>query len=278
MFSEKYGFAKERKMQVKTVTSSLRNRIWNVFFANEIKKGGIHSDRLQQVINGEISIEEQIIDRFGLTIDSSRYGDGADKRLKENILNSPEWYFIYDFVDYYISIVDENKRASIIRQFNTVFEQEKTAYRIVNGEIAPITNPKEIQAIEAASISPFDSVNTHLRKALNHYSDRQTPDYENSIKESISAVESMCCIITGLTGSQATLGKALKKLKDAGVHIHPAMERAFDALYGYTSDENGIRHGGIDFTNAPAEDAKYMLVTCSAFINYLIEKWSKIKH
>ena len=45
-----------------------------------------------------------------------------------------------------------------------------------------------------------------------------------------------------------------------------------------TSDSDGIRHGGIDFTNAPAEDAKYMLVSCSAFINYLIEKQSKIKN
>ena len=56
----------------------------------------------------------------------------------------------------------------------------------------------------------------------------------------------------------------------------PAMENAFSSLYGYTSDENGIRHGGIDFTNAPAEDAKFMLVSCAAFVNYLIEKWSKV--
>ena len=45
-----------------------------------------------------------------------------------------------------------------------------------------------------------------------------------------------------------------------------------------TSDSDGIRHGGIDFTNAPAEDAKYMLVSCSACINYLIENQSKIKN
>ena len=50
------------------------------------------------------------------------------------------------------------------------------------------------------------------------------------------------------------------------------------ALYGYASDENGIRHGGIDFKNAPAEDAKYMLISCSAFVNYLMEKWSKIQN
>jgi len=55
------------------------------------------------------------------------------------------------------------------------------------------------------------------------------------------------------------------------------MESAFSSLYGYTSDENGIRHGGIDFKSVPSEDAKYMLISCSAFVNYLIEKWSKVK-
>ena len=71
----------------------------------------------------------------------------------------------------------------------------------------------------------------------------------------------------------------MKKLeKDGGVVIHGAMKTAFEKLSGYTSDSDGIRHGGIDFTNAPAEDAKYMLVSCSAFINYLIEKQSKIKN
>ena len=53
---------------------------------------------------------------------------------------------------------------------------------------------------------------------------------------------------------------------------------AFKDLYGYASDENGIRHGGIDFKNVPPEDAKFMLVSCSAFVNYLIEKWSKVEN
>ena len=35
------------------------------------------------------------------------------------------------------------------------------------------------------------------------------------------------------------------------------------AVNNPTSDENGIRHGGIDFTSVPAGDAKYMLVSCS---------------
>lgn len=115
-----------------------------------------------------------------------------------------------------------------------------------------------------------------MKKALNLYSDRFSPDYENSIKESISAVESMCCIITGETGKSATLGATLKKLEKHNIYIHEAMKSAFEKLYGYTSDENGIRHGGIDFKGATSDDARYMLVSCSAFINYLNAQYVKM--
>lgn len=87
----------------------------------------------------------------------------------------------------------------------------------------------------------------------------------------------MCCIITGSEGGSATLGSALKKLKDCGVTIHSAMESAFLKLYGYTWDSGGIRHGSIEFIDVPSEDAKYMMVSCAAFVNYLMEKWIKIE-
>ena len=135
----------------------------------------------------------------------------------------------------------------------------------------------EIQSIEKSTHTPFSAVNMHIEKAVKLFSSRPQPDYENSIKESISAVESICCIITNSSSKDATLGKTLKKLKDHGIYIHPAMENAYSSLYGYTSNEDGIRHGGMDFKSAPYEDAKYMLISCSAFVNYLIEKWTKIQ-
>ena len=142
--------------------------------------------------------------------------------------------------------------------------------------VVPITGEAELETIKEAMDTQYASVNRHIEKTLELFSDRRNPDYENTVKESISAVEAMCCIITGMTGAQATLGKAIKKLKDQGVQIHSAMENAFSSLYGYTSDQDGIRHGGIDFKDVPVEDAKYMLVSCSAFVNYLVEKWSKV--
>lgn len=275
MFSEKYGYKPQQIMQCETVSYSLRCRIWNIFYKYEIKAGGLTSKRISQALKGEETIEEQILDRMGYLIEPDTNKPATDE-LKEKVLRYFEWYDVYDFIEIYLSYLDGEERRQRIQQYNTVLEQEKSAYRIISGKITPITNESEIQCIEQAADTRYDSVNHHIQKALSLYADIKSPDYENSIKESISAVEAMCCVITGITGKQATLGKTVKKLKESGVHIHSAMEKAFDSLYGYTSDENGIRHGGIDFTNAPAEDAKYMLISCSAFINYLIEKWSKI--
>lgn len=276
MFSEKYGYKPEKEIQHERISDELRRRIWNLFSRQEIKAGGLGSKRLSLAINGEATIEEKIVDRMGFLIDSTAKDLGAEAQLKGNILRFFPWFEVYDFVEIHLSFLAESDRTKRIKQYNELFEQEKAGYRIVAGEVAPITNESEIQAIEQAAATPYQSVNQHIKKALTLYADLKAPDYENSVKESISAVEAMCCIITGMSGAQATLGAAIKKLKDSGVHIHSAMERAFLALYGYTSDENGIRHGGIDFTSVPSEDAKYMLVSCSAFVNYLIEKRNKV--
>lgn len=276
MFSEKYGYVASKEIQYENISQELRNRIWNLFYQTEIKEGGLSSERLSLTLKGAQTIEEKIVDRFGLLINVAK-GKSTDEQLKQYVLKFFRWYEVYDFIEIHISYLGEDDRKERIKQYNNLLEQEKAGYRVVNGVIAPITNESEIKAIEQASNSKFLSVNQHIQKALNFYADIQTPDYENSVKESISAVEAMCCIINGMSGANATLGKAIKKLKDNGIHIHSAMENAFLSLYGYTSDENGIRHGGIDFTSVPAEDAKYMLVSCYGFVNYLIEKYQQIE-
>jgi hypothetical protein len=57
------------------------------------------------------------------------------------------------------------------------------------------------------------------------------------------------------------------------VPLHGAMKKGFLSLYGYTSDEDGIRprnHGCAD--RLGFDEAKFMLVSCSAFANFLISK------
>src|SRR5690606_9806988 len=119
----------------------------------------------------------------------------------------------------------------------------------------------------------FKGVHIHLSEALNKLSDKTNPDYRNSIKESISAVESVCQQITGDKNSE--LGKALKKLKKI-LPIHGALEQGFIKIYGYTSDGDGIRHAMMNENNLDQEDALYMLISCSSFTNYLMTKVNKL--
>ena len=272
VFSTRYGY-KDTKPQIETASDTLKRRIFAAFYKQEFD----FYDTMEWS-GYTTGIEDMMIEigvPYEFPQDRIIKQRNADA-LRKYILGSKTWYLIFDFIEKYLMNSDSRTAEKMVPLFNRILEEEVSGYRILDRQVVPITNSAELSTIQEAYSTKYDSVNTHITKALTLYADRKTPDYENSIKESISAVESMCCIITGMTGAQATLGKALKKLKESGVHIHSAMENAFSSLYGYTSDENGIRHGGIDFTSAPAEDAKYMLVSCSAFVNYLIEKWSKV--
>ena len=274
LFSERYSLHEKKALIINDISDSIRNRVWNVFYANEIKAGGLKSSRIQMAVNGEITVLDRVVDRIGMTIDSSSLRQSSDKRLREYLLSGCKWYEVYDFIEIYLGFLPKETAVQRAKEFNKMFEEEKSGYRIVCMEVAPITNEAEIESIEQAASSPLESVNQHIKNAVSLYSDKVNPDYNNTIKEAISAVESVCC---NIVGKKTTLSDAIKKLKDNGVEIHPALVKAFDALYGYTSDKSGIRHGSIDFKNAPAEDALYMLVSCSAFVNYLIEKWEGMK-
>ena len=92
--------------------------------------------------------------------------------------------------------------------------------------------------------------------------------------ESISAVEAISKVISG--DSKAELGQTLKLIEN-NIGLHPALKKGFLAIYGYTSDADGIRHAMINEPKCDFEDAKYMLVSCSAFINYLIMKATKAR-
>ena len=272
VFSERNAYV-EKTIQLETADRKLKQRIISAFLKNEFNS--YESD--DWMYYGDETHDLLI------KIGSPNYFSSLETAKRQNIINlqeylmeSNEWYIIFDFIEYYLDCISTSKAIEVTNVINRILEEESYGYRVLDKQVVPITNLQELSAIHEAHSTLFDSVNQHFNKTLVLYADRTEPDYENSIKESISAVEAICCIITGATGSQATLGKTIKRLKDTGIHIHPAMESAFSSLYGYTSDEDGIRHGGIDFANAPAEDAKYMLISCSAFVNYLIEKWSKV--
>lgn len=158
--------------------------------------------------------------------------------------------------------------------FNMLFRQEYVGYRFVSDQIVPVTDELEIREIEQACKTPFDGARTQLQKALGFLSDRENPDYKNCVKESISAVESVCKVISG--NEKATLKDALNSLISNGMNIHGSLKSATLALYGYASDEGGIRHAERETESTVTfEEAKFMMVTCSAIVNYLVAEYGK---
>lgn len=202
----------------------------------------------------------------------SDYWDDTYKEIRRYFF-SCEWNEVYDFIEFIANNYPIDSVNSQFMQFcNNVLEQELSAYRFVGGRITEISTQEEISEIEQALEIPIKPVKEHLKQSLDLLTDRKNPDYRNSIKEAISAVESFCKIVT--KNDKAKLGDALKEI-ESKIKLHPALKSAFTKLYGYTSDADGIRHALIDEPNVSFEDAKFMLVSCSAFINYLIAKSSK---
>ena len=212
----------------------------------------------------------------------SFYGYSSHKVVATEFLLSTEyeWFHKFDMIEFSIKTLRKiNRRDGIylqivnkfIEMINSTFKRLNYAYRVVDDLITEITDDEEIKVIEEA-LTKTSSIQTHLSDALKHLSNKPTPDYRNSIKESITAVEALCRKIKG----ESTLGDALKKLEKNGVKIPKFLQSGFEKLYVYTNDpKTGIRHALMDDSEAPQfAEAKFMLVACSAFVNYIQEKRS----
>lgn len=276
-FSERLGYKPvKEQLQIENIEIELRNSLWSVFldsFLKTLSNTSYDGYALYEYCRALwFNFYKLPIDTAPIYVDS--YSPrGVDKErlikhLRKFFFEGSNWYDPYDLIEFSVKFADDD----FINLVNVVLEREKSAYRFVNGQLTQITSKLEISEIEEAltKTDDFKAIKTHLNSALKLLADKQNPDYRNSIKESISAVESMCKIFTH--NEKSTLGDALNQLERDG-NLHPALKKAFSSLYGYTSDDAGIRHAlvegdrEIDF-----HEAKFMLVTCSSFINYLTSR------
>ena len=261
LFSQRKGLKKVRtEIQVDSIDEELSNLLWNVLRKYYWERATDKYPFLEVLWNSYLK----------------RPTDGLVGRWTEDYRQIRSYYFgckwfeVYDFIDFMANnYPNEKTNNQFTEACNCVLQSELSAYRFVGGKITQITSEEEISEIEEALETPLKPVRTHIENSLKLLSDRKSPDYRNSIKESISAVEAICRLIT--KNKKATLGQALKEVK-AKVGLRGALEEAFSHLYGYTSSADGIRHSLLDEPTLSFEDAKFMLVSCSAFINYLVSK------
>ena len=270
MFSEKYGI-RPKVITRGEITAETRNRLLNLIHASSGD-----SYRMTWGSSGFQTLK-YVFDRLGRSHDELSYPGPMEveifgekpKREKalDDLIQALPWDRVLDCLELFAEKEPFSKN-NFKSGVNGIFEQDGYAYRFVGNEILELTNDEEILEIEQATRSPFQTANEHIQRSIKALARRPGPDIENSIKESILGVEATVREI--LKDDSVTLGEGLKQLKKIGFDMHPAFNSAMSMLYGWTSDDAGIRHAisGDDFP-VTLPHARYMLISCSAFVNLL---------
>lgn len=277
LFSERYGYVKVSDVIIRErITPEIQNAICSCY------------DRLDNIMREQtydsdsyIQLEKYLWVFFLNKREKEFYTYNGYHIVATHFIESEEeWYKKLDIIEATIKYLYAYERNPMhhpivdefTRLLNFEFERHKFAYRVIQKEVAEITSENGIAAIETALQTTSNNIRLHLNKALELYQLRPTGDYRNAIKESISAVEAYCREKT----NEETLGKALNKMEAQGITIPKMLKVAFEKLYAYTNQpDTGIRHALMDddgkYTPS-SEEALFMIVSCSSFLNYLKAK------
>lgn len=217
--------------------------------------------------------------------DSIRLCEFLIHEINKKIELDNSWYIYYDAIEFASEWIITNSLYTRQELCETIFEytNEKMAkynsgFRISEIlEFVPITDEISINAITSTQETIFEQARNHIRKALNSLRDKESPDYNSVIRESINAVES--CLKALVNNESVTLGGAIRELKKYHPNIDTEFLQPFNEIYGRISND-GIRHANGSAENVKhANDAEAILIltTCSALINYLSNQYKSVQ-
>jgi hypothetical protein len=259
------------QMKREEITPVLKARLWDVLYS-QINPSrtlvGPYTGFAQINENWALVLREEWIGRRGKL--AHLFQDNVQIRVKDlsEIFQKRTAAEIFQLIQF---LLRAGANDTFKSEVAAVLEMEQSAFRVVGGDtLMPTTSKEELGAIRSAfqdtSENEFKGSHTHLKLSAIALGEGKFAD---SVRESIHAVESVARVLE----PNAKLSKALAVLENAG-HLHPSMKNGFNALYGWTSDDNGIRHALLEDGDAKVDetDALFMIGACSSFVSYLIAK------
>ena len=163
----------------------------------------------------------------------------------------------------------------LVEPMSKILERYVAPYTLIKSEGYTRFHPISLEAERQSIAKSFAVLDKHgYYGASKHLTDATESmnkgNYADCIRDSIHAVESVTKRITGKENK--TLGDALKSLEKNGIKIHPALKGGFLKLYGFTNDEEGIRHSLIEKDKAVVDEriAMFMYGACASFAAYLV--------
>ena len=199
----------------------------------------------------------------------------AFPQLKQ-MLENCEWFFFYDAVEIVAEILLRNDNigrainsysyAKYAYDANAMFVNSGIGWHLDNAGLPQrkLTEERAVAEAQLQAIELHSPAKVHLAKAALMLKQRPC-DSANSIKESVSAIESF--------GRKAyphasTLGDVLKELRTKSA-APPLLLAAIEKVYAFACAEPGVRHGNADGERVGRADAEFTYVMAMSSITYL---------
>ena len=276
IFSQRYGHEPvPEALRLGELPSEARTMMWSVLYEQ------MENTRVADAIlrlNSVGGVWEAILKAKHLFLDArplDEWNDGFKSQcaeLKGRILEDP-FNRVFDLIEFIMRHPD--CPLEFIGGVSWLFRHFQLAYAIDTGPpatVVPTATAEEGEQLKRSlkelRSAGLDGSAGHLRNASKCINDG---DSAGGVRESIQAVESVARQID--PKASKNLGAALASLEREGA-LHPAFKQAISNLYGYTSDEQGIRHALLDKGQADVtiHEAVFMLGTCASFASYLWRK------
>ena len=220
-FSERNGFREARTViQRDSLDKETRTAVWNVLaVAQAILENASYGDDTEDKVLTALWVRH-----WKRPLDEKPSNRQIWSLAKADALRG-EWVEVFDLVEAFVKLLDSNKSFSLddlpivmVDAFNAEFETYLVGYRFIGHEVTPVDSAAESDGVNQAlsDAEPIKGARHSLERAVDLLADRQSPDYPNSIKESISAAEAVVKKVTG----EGQLGAGLKKLEAAGLTIN----------------------------------------------------------
>ena len=272
-FSQRHGHTPvPRRLRLKELPEDSRTAIWNVFctyvqipnqYASLMMPRHV-SPWMRIVMHVHEQLFHERVDTFQL--------EQVWNRM-DHVVNRGEFWEVFDLIETVLR--HPSCPEPFVMIMANAFQESQLAYVISRANaptIIPVANASSsdaiLEALEEMKRSNLASGIAHLEKASHRINGN---DYAGAIRESIHAVESAARTLD--PRASTTLTPALKALEKSG-RLHPALREAMSKLYGYTSNEEGIRHALLEKREADvgSEEAVFMFGACAVFCGYLASK------
>ena len=250
------------QFKLKDLSAAAKAKLWQGVYEMIKNSEASHSYAIRDPLRS-VALQHFVEVEHGYADEFDPHSGKVSNRWKPYFSQSAPYYLSLGLVQFLLRRIRYRKLIE-----TTEDALRLTAYKLVdNDTIVPVASEHEEHSFRAAldtlQNQEANGARSHMLKAAGLVS---TGSFADSVRESIHAVESAVRSATGKRKFQEAVN-ALNEQRP----MHEAFRRALGNLYGYTSDEQGIRHPILEKgdANVSQRDALFMLGLCASFITFL---------